>query len=243
MLGVVLGLDVVPGKLAEAHQAEPGAEQREVVQRLGLVLEGRDLVVHHVHEDQPGLVVLRPLVGERVTALLRQRLLGLVTAEYSRPFTCMPKSRMNWRSPQPFSANSSCMYLTPCPAMRPKPSPRAIWWSSSTCDAPLPQRQVEPARPLQVQDAALEALHRERAAGAERNRVDTVGVAVEVRLRASNPGRRCRSWTPGPPTSRPPARPPSRCGPCRDRSSPCGSRRPSRTPCGSRTSIRRRCPA
>src|SRR5450756_3260674 len=42
--------------------------------------------------------------------------------------------------------------------------------------------QVEAARPFQVQDAALEALHGERAAGPERDRVQPVGVAVEVRL-------------------------------------------------------------
>ena len=78
VLRVVFGFDVVPRQLAEAHQPEPGAEQREVVQGVRLVLEGRDLVVDHVHEDQPRLVVLRPLVGERVAALLRERFLGHV---------------------------------------------------------------------------------------------------------------------------------------------------------------------
>ena len=59
----------------------------------------------------------------------------------------MPKSRMNCRSPQPFSAKYSCMYFTPWPTIRPKPSPRAIWWSISTCDAPLPHdRSMPPVR-------------------------------------------------------------------------------------------------
>jgi len=66
--------NVVPGQFAQAAQAKPGAEHGVVEQGVGFIFEGWDLVVDHVHENQPGFVVLGAFVGEREAALLRQAL-------------------------------------------------------------------------------------------------------------------------------------------------------------------------
>ena len=79
---VVFGRDVVPGQFAQAMQAEPGAPHREVMQGLGLVLEGRQQVVDLIHEDQPGFVVLRTFGRQAKTALLGKRFLGQVFRDF-----------------------------------------------------------------------------------------------------------------------------------------------------------------
>ena len=78
--GVVRRLDVVPGELAEALEAKPGTEHGKIVQGFGLLLEGGQLVVHHVHEDEPGFVVLGAFVGEVIASLLGKGFLGDVLA-------------------------------------------------------------------------------------------------------------------------------------------------------------------
>ena len=67
---VVLRFHVVPRELADSHEGEPEAEVGEVEEGLGLVLEGGDLFVHHVHEDDPCFVVLGALEGEEVPSPL-----------------------------------------------------------------------------------------------------------------------------------------------------------------------------
>ncbi len=70
--------NVIPGQLAKAMQAKPGAPHGEVMQRFGFVLKGWQLLVHHFHKYQPGLVMLRTLGCQRIAALLSQRLLRQV---------------------------------------------------------------------------------------------------------------------------------------------------------------------
>ena len=98
------------------------------------------------------------------------------------PFTSMPMSRMNVASPQPFSAE---VLLHPRDALADDHaeavSARHLVQQLDVRRAVAPC-QIQPAGPFRVEDAALVALHRERARGAVRDGVDAVGVAVEVRL-------------------------------------------------------------
>ena len=75
---VVGGFDVVPRQLTEALQREPETEVREEEERLRLIFVCRELLVDHVHEDEPRLVVLRSLEGEEVAAPLGDRFLAAV---------------------------------------------------------------------------------------------------------------------------------------------------------------------
>ena len=75
-LRVVFGFHVIPGKLAESCQSEPGSEHREVMQCFGFLFKCGNLVVYHIHEDQPGFVMLGTFVGHCIPALLCKRFLG-----------------------------------------------------------------------------------------------------------------------------------------------------------------------
>ena len=70
-----------PGKLAEPHCIEPGADQGEPLQGVGLHFKSGDLIMYLINENQPGLIMLRSLKGEAVSTLLSQRLFGNVQRE------------------------------------------------------------------------------------------------------------------------------------------------------------------
>ncbi|MPM05727.1 hypothetical protein SDC9_52018 [bioreactor metagenome] len=71
-LCIIGWFNVVPREFAESLQTKPCTEHREIEQSFGFLFKCRDLVVHHVHEDQPGFVVLRTFVCHGITALLSQ---------------------------------------------------------------------------------------------------------------------------------------------------------------------------
>ncbi len=71
-----------PGKLAEPHRIKPGANQWKPLQGVGLHLKRGYFIVNLINENQPGLVMLRPLEGEAVSALLCQRLFANIQREF-----------------------------------------------------------------------------------------------------------------------------------------------------------------
>ena len=71
-LGVISRFNVVPGQFAQTLEPKPGTEHGEVVQGFSFVLESGDVVVYHIHKDQPGFVVLGTLEGKSIATLLRQ---------------------------------------------------------------------------------------------------------------------------------------------------------------------------
>ena len=168
-------------QLAQAVEPEPGAEEREVVQRLGFVLEGGDVVVHHVHEDEPGLVVLRALVGEGEAALLRERLLGHVLRELQA--LDLHADVREQLGVAPALLDEVLLHARDALA-----GDEAEALAASHLVHQLHLRlgvaevELEAAGALLVEDAALVALHHEGAEGAEADGVDAVDVAVEVRL-------------------------------------------------------------
>ncbi|OQB01133.1 MAG: hypothetical protein BWY25_01364 [Chloroflexi bacterium ADurb.Bin222] len=170
---------IIPGQLAEATQAEPGAPHGEVVQRLGLVLKSGQLIVHHVHEDEPGLVVLRPFVGERITALLCERFLrhvhGILHAlvlhadvvqELRIGAVVLDEVGFGFMDAQsddladPFAARQLVERFQ---------GRRRI-----------PEGQLQPAGLFPVENAGLVTLHQKAHGVAEGDRVNAVGVAIEV---------------------------------------------------------------
>ena len=72
ILGIVFGFHIIPWKFTEPCKPEPRTEHREIMKGLSLFLESGDLVVDHVHKDQPGFVMLGAFVGHCITALLCQ---------------------------------------------------------------------------------------------------------------------------------------------------------------------------
>ena len=65
-------------------------------------------------------------------------------SENSRPFDSMPMSAMIFGSAPNSLANTAFIRRTPCPTSWPKPSPRAIWCTSSRAVARLPKLKSIP---------------------------------------------------------------------------------------------------
>ena len=75
---VVSRYNIIPRQLAKSQKTKPGSKHRIVIQRLRLILKGRDLVIYLIHENQPCLIMLRSLIGQTIAALLRQGFFGSI---------------------------------------------------------------------------------------------------------------------------------------------------------------------
>ena len=179
---VVRGLDVVPRQLAEALEREPETEIREEEECLRLVLVGRYLLVDHIHEDEPRLVVLRSLERKEVAAPLRDGFLAAVLggfeplADHAYLHHCLHVRAVFLR--EVLARLLDAVAAGYRELVRP---------ASDAVDefhnvVLLAEVEVEAVRVLLIDKAELEALADEGEAGAERYRVEAVVVGVEVGL-------------------------------------------------------------
>jgi len=151
------------------------------MQRLGLGLERGQLLLDHVHEDQPCLVVLGALHRHAIPALLGQRLLGHVFGDFHP---------LDFHADILHESGIGAIFLDEqllhiahtlpndqAEALAPRQLVQQLQRHLGVAPG-----EFQAAGDLVVENARLVTLHRKGDRVGERDRVDAVRVAVEVHL-------------------------------------------------------------